>query len=109
MDAATADAGKHNVDHDPPASRLASSPNSNRAAISPGELATKTQEVVDCRRITGEDCYIVTAHVRSIEHLEEVIDRFAAYGQTTTSVVQSSPVAPRGLALLEAAGQGAKA
>jgi Lrp/AsnC family leucine-responsive transcriptional regulator len=65
------------------------------------ELATRTPEVVDCRRITGEDCYIMTAHVRSVEHLEEVIDRFAAYGQTTTSVVQSSPVAPRGLALEE--------
>jgi Lrp/AsnC family leucine-responsive transcriptional regulator len=70
-----------------------------------GELAVNTPEVVDCRRITGEDCYIMTAHVRSVEHLEEVIDRFAAYGQTTTSVVQSSPVAPRGLALGEGAAQ----
>jgi len=64
-----------------------------------GELAQRTPEVVDCRRITGEDCYIMTAHLRSMEHLEEVIDRFAAYGQTTTSIVQSSPVPARGLAL----------
>lgn len=64
-----------------------------------GELAKKTPEVVDCRRITGDDCYIMTAHVRSVEHLEEVIDRFAAHGQTTTSIVQSSPVADRGLTL----------
>ena len=40
----------------------------------------------------------MTAHVRSAEHLE-VIDRFDAYGQTTTSIVQSAPVAPRGLKL----------
>lgn len=66
-----------------------------------GDLAQRTPEVVDCRRITGEDCYIMTAHVRSVEHLEEVIDRFAAYGQTTTSVVQSAPVAARGIALRE--------
>ncbi len=64
-----------------------------------GELAKTTSEVVDCRRITGEDCYIMTAHVRSVEHLEEVIDRFVAYGQTTTSIVQSAPVPSRGLAL----------
>jgi Lrp/AsnC family leucine-responsive transcriptional regulator len=64
-----------------------------------GELARQTPEVVDCRRITGEDCYIMTAHVRSVEHLEEIIDRFAAYGQTTTSIVQSAAVASRGLAL----------
>jgi Lrp/AsnC family leucine-responsive transcriptional regulator len=60
-------------------------------------VAQDTPEVVDCRRITGEDCYIMTAHVRDVEHLEEVIDRFAAYGQTTTSIVQSAPVAARGL------------
>ena len=64
-----------------------------------GQLADRTPEVVDCRRITGEDCYIMTAHVRSVEHLEEVIDQFAAYGQTTTSIVQSAPVAGRGLNL----------
>jgi Lrp/AsnC family transcriptional regulator, leucine-responsive regulatory protein len=64
-----------------------------------GDLARKTPEVVDCRRITGEDCYVMTAHVRSVEHLEEVIDTFAAHGQTTTSVVQSAPVPARGLPL----------
>jgi Lrp/AsnC family leucine-responsive transcriptional regulator len=41
----------------------------------------------------------MTAHVRDVEHLEEVIDRFAAHGQTTTSIVQSTPVASRGLNL----------
>jgi len=64
-----------------------------------GELAQRTSEVVDCRRITGDDCYIMTAFVRDVEHLEAVIDRFAAHGQTTTSIVQSAPVTPRGLAL----------
>jgi Lrp/AsnC family leucine-responsive transcriptional regulator len=65
------------------------------------ELAARTPEVVECNRITGEDCYIMRAHVRDVEHLEEVIDRFVAYGQTTTSIVQSSPVPRRGLDLTE--------
>ncbi len=64
-----------------------------------GEVARATPEVVECRRITGEDCYVMTAHVRSVEHLEEVIDRFTGLGQTTTSIVQSSPVPLRGVAL----------
>jgi len=63
------------------------------------EVADATPEVADCRRITGDDCYIMTAHIRSVEHLEEVIDRFAALGQTTTSIVQSAPVRMRGLTL----------
>jgi hypothetical protein len=37
--------------------------------------------------------------VRDVEHLEEVIDHFVALGQTTTSIVQSSPVSRRGVQL----------
>jgi Lrp/AsnC family transcriptional regulator, leucine-responsive regulatory protein len=61
------------------------------------EVAERTPEVVECHRITGDDCYLMKAHVRDVEHMEEVIDRFAVYGQTTTSIVQSSPVARRAL------------
>src|ERR671933_2042020 len=63
------------------------------------EVARASAEVVECHRITGEDCFFVKAHVRDVEHLEEVIDRFTVYGQTTTSVMQSSPVPGRGPAL----------
>ena len=64
-------------------------------------IARETPEVVECNRITGDDCFVMRAHVRDVEHLEEVIDGFAAHGQTTTSIVQSSPVPRRGLALRE--------
>jgi Lrp/AsnC family leucine-responsive transcriptional regulator len=63
------------------------------------ELSQRTLEVVECRRVTGDDCYVMTAHLRDVEHLEEVIDRFVVLGQTTTSIVQSSPVARRALEL----------
>jgi Lrp/AsnC family leucine-responsive transcriptional regulator len=62
------------------------------------QLARDTPEVVECHRVTGDDCYVMTAYVRDVEHLEEVIDRFAAYGQTTSSIMQSSPVPRRALA-----------
>jgi Lrp/AsnC family transcriptional regulator, leucine-responsive regulatory protein len=65
------------------------------------KLAERTPEVVECHRITGEDCYFIKAHVRDVEHLEEVIDHFVALGQTTTSIMQSSPVRGRGLDLSE--------
>jgi Lrp/AsnC family transcriptional regulator, leucine-responsive regulatory protein len=70
------------------------------------ELARKTPEVVECNRITGEDCFLLKAHVRSVSHLEEVIDQLATYGQTTTSIVQSSPVPARGIDLRALSGQG---
>jgi Lrp/AsnC family transcriptional regulator, leucine-responsive regulatory protein len=61
------------------------------------DLARQCGEVVECHRVTGDDCYVMTAYVRDVEHLEELIDRFAAYGQTTTSIMQSSPVPRRSL------------
>jgi Lrp/AsnC family leucine-responsive transcriptional regulator len=63
------------------------------------ELARRLPEVVECHRITGEDCFLMKAHVRSVTHLEEVIDQIATYGQTTSSIIQSSPVPVRGIAL----------
>jgi Lrp/AsnC family leucine-responsive transcriptional regulator len=63
------------------------------------EVAQETPEVVECVRITGDDCYLAKAHLRDVEHLEQVIDRFALLGQTTTSVVQSSPVTARPVAV----------
>jgi Lrp/AsnC family leucine-responsive transcriptional regulator len=61
------------------------------------EVARETPEVTECHRVTGEDCFFVTVRVRDVAHLEEVIDRFTPFGQTTTSIVQSSPVPVRGI------------
>jgi Lrp/AsnC family leucine-responsive transcriptional regulator len=62
-------------------------------------LAQDTPEVVECHRVTGDDCYVITAFVRDVTHLEAVIDSFAAYGQTTSSIMQSSPVPHRGFSV----------
>jgi Lrp/AsnC family leucine-responsive transcriptional regulator len=59
------------------------------------KIAHGTPEVVECHRITGEDCYLLVIRLRALEDLEAVLDRFALYGQTTTSIVHSSPVARR--------------
>ena len=66
-------------------------------------IARETPEVVECNRITGDDCFVMRAHVRDVDHLEQVIDRFTLFGQTTTSIVQSSPVPGRGVHLGEEA------
>ena len=60
------------------------------------DLARKTPEVTECHRVTGEDCFVMRLYVRDVLHLEELIDQFVLYGQTTTSIVQSSPVPGRG-------------
>lgn len=56
------------------------------------ELAQAMPEVVECHRVTGEDCFIIKVHLDAIENLDRILDRLLAYGQTTTSIVQSTPV-----------------
>lgn len=63
------------------------------------ELAESLPQVVECHRITGEDCYFIRAYIEALDQLDRLQDRFAAYGQTTTSLIQSSPVPPRSLPL----------
>ena len=63
------------------------------------ELAKRTPEVVECHRVTGEDCFVIKLRIAAIADLDEVLDRFLMFGQTTTSIVQSTPVPPRDLPL----------
>ncbi len=63
------------------------------------ELARRLPQVVECHRITGEDCFMLKVYLPGLDQLDEVLDQFLVYGQTTTSIVQSTPVAPRGLPL----------
>ena len=61
------------------------------------ELARQAPEISECYRISGEDCFLLKVHVGAVEDLEAVLDRFVSYGQTTTSIVVSTPVPPRTL------------
>ena len=63
------------------------------------DVARETPEVVACHRITGEDCFLLELRLRAIDDLEEILDRFVLFGQTTTSIVHSSPVPRRPLPL----------
>lgn len=56
------------------------------------EVAERTPEVVECVRVTGDDCYLLRLHLRTMDDLEAVLDRFTAFGQTTTSIVHSAPI-----------------
>jgi Lrp/AsnC family leucine-responsive transcriptional regulator len=67
----------------------------------PGELARVADilrvlpEIVECDRVTGEDCFVARAHLRSVTELERLIDRIIPFAMTNTAIVQSSPVERR--------------
>jgi Lrp/AsnC family transcriptional regulator, leucine-responsive regulatory protein len=59
------------------------------------ELAGEIPQVSECHRITGEDCFYLKVHLRSIDELSDLLDRFLVYGETTTSIVNASPIPRR--------------
>jgi Lrp/AsnC family leucine-responsive transcriptional regulator len=59
------------------------------------ELAQQIPEVVECHRVTGEDCFVLKVYIPAIDQLDRLLDSFLLYGSTTTSIIQSSPVALR--------------
>lgn len=60
------------------------------------QLAAALPQVAECHRITGEDCFILKVHLASIQSMDSILDRFLVFGQTTTMIVQSTPVPLRG-------------
>jgi Lrp/AsnC family leucine-responsive transcriptional regulator len=58
-------------------------------------IASESNEVLECHRGTGGDSFIMKVAVASVEHLQNLIDRLTPYGITTTSIVLSSPVKNR--------------
>ena len=56
------------------------------------ELAQQIPEVVECHRITGEDCFMLKVYIPAIDQLDRLLDSFLLYGSTTTSIIQSSPI-----------------
>jgi Lrp/AsnC family leucine-responsive transcriptional regulator len=60
-----------------------------------GRIVAEYPEILECHRITGAESYVMKVALRSVEHLQELIDRLMAYGETVTSIVLSSPVTHR--------------
>ena len=58
-------------------------------------LLHRLDTIVECDRVTGDDCFVAKAHVKSVKELETLIDQIIPLGSTNTAIIQSSPVARR--------------
>src|SRR4051812_38629536 len=64
-------------------------------------LAESLEQVSECHRITGEDCFLIKVHAATIPELEATLDKFLMFGQTVSSIVVTTPVPPRPLPIPE--------
>ncbi|MBN6054956.1 Lrp/AsnC family transcriptional regulator, partial [Nonomuraea sp. RK-328] len=63
------------------------------------KIAQDVPQIVECYRMTGDDCFYFTMHLRAVDELEPILDLFTPYGQTTTSLIHTAPVPRRPLPL----------
>jgi len=56
-------------------------------------LASVLPQIIEGHHITGADAFMLKVAVASPADLERLVSRLGQYGQTTTSVVLSSPIA----------------
>lgn len=53
-------------------------------------LIEKLPQVLECHRVTGEDCYILKAAVAGTTELETLVDQLSTIGDPVTSIVLST-------------------
>ena len=59
------------------------------------QIADRQPEVVECHKITGEDCLLMRVQVRDVADLDRVLEGWQEHASTVTSVIKSTPVEPR--------------
>jgi len=52
-------------------------------------------EVVECDKVTGDDCFIARLVLKSMAQLDAVLDRITELAETNTAIVKTSPVRRR--------------
>jgi Lrp/AsnC family leucine-responsive transcriptional regulator len=60
-----------------------------------GSRLAELDAVLECYRITGEDCYLLLVAVPDVARLEETVSRLGEFGRTKTSLVLSIPIRRR--------------
>ena len=56
---------------------------------------SKLDEVLECHRVTGNHCIYLKVVVENSGHLQELLAHMMEYGDTTTSIILSSPITHR--------------
>lgn len=59
------------------------------------QLIEQIPEFSECDKVTGDDCFIGRLHLRSIEQLDEILDKIADKAETSSAIVKSQPVRRR--------------
>jgi Lrp/AsnC family leucine-responsive transcriptional regulator len=63
------------------------------------DQARALPQVTEAHHITGEDCFLLRVYAESVDALSGVLERLSLFGETTSSLVLTSPIPGRPLPL----------
>ena len=52
-------------------------------------------EIVECDKVTGDDCYIARLYLKDISELDPILDSISELADTNTAIVKSTPIKRR--------------
>ena len=58
-------------------------------------LIQEIPDFIECDKVTGDDCFIARLVLRSISHLDGILERVTEYAETNTSIVKARTVRRR--------------
>lgn len=59
------------------------------------KLIAETAQIVECDKVTGDDCFVARLNVRSIEEIDSILERISDKASTSTSIVKRKVVERR--------------
>lgn len=59
------------------------------------DLIQQIPQFCECDKVTGDDCFVGRLHIRSIDELDQILDRIADKAETSSSIVKAQPVKRR--------------
>jgi Lrp/AsnC family leucine-responsive transcriptional regulator len=58
-------------------------------------LIMANSAVIECDKVTGEDCFFMRLCLKSLDELDPVLEQFHDHAQTITCIVKSQPIRRR--------------
>lgn len=59
------------------------------------QLLKEIPEFIECDKVTGEDCFVARVVLRTIEHLDKILDRVTEYAETNTAIIKAATLRRR--------------
>lgn len=59
------------------------------------QLLADIPEFIECDKVTGEDCFVARVVLRTIGHLDQILDRVTEYAETNTAIIKAATLRRR--------------